>query len=107
MNTKICCDGDCEQGRYCPYGKQKGIVMTEGTRQWLLGMLTGALITGLIAVGISKIDRQQNPAAHVDMPKDIIQSYNMGLKDALKTNPPSMDLEQTCVNMWADKQPLR
>jgi hypothetical protein len=41
------------------------------------------------------------------MPKDVVQAYNMGLKDALRTNPPSLDLEQTCVNMWADKQPVR
>jgi hypothetical protein len=81
--------------------------MTEETKQWLLGMLTGVVLTTLIAIGISQISRQQNPVSYVDMPKDIIQAYNMGLKDALKTNPPSMDLEQTCVNMWADKQTIR
>ena len=81
--------------------------MTDGTKQWMLGVIVGVVLASLIAIGISKIARQQNPAAYVDMPRDIIQAYNMGLKDALKTNPPSMDLEQTCVNMWADKQPVR
>jgi len=81
--------------------------MTEGTKQWALGVVVGVVLTTLIAIGISQISRQQNPASHVEMPRDIIQAYNMGLKDALKTNPPSMDLEQTCVNMWADKQPVR
>ena len=81
--------------------------MSEGNKQWALGVVVGVVLTSLIAVGISKIDRQQNPAAYVEMPRDIIQAYNLGLQDALKTNPPSMDLEQTCVNMWADRQPVR
>jgi uncharacterized membrane protein len=81
--------------------------MTDGTKQWMLGVIVGVVLASLIAIGINKIAQQQNPAAYVDMPRDIIQAYNMGLKDALKTNPPSMDLEQTCVNMWADKQPVR
>jgi hypothetical protein len=77
------------------------------SNQWALGLVSGVVITSLIAIGISKINTQHNIVSAVDMPRDIIQAYNMGLKDALKTNPPSMDLEQTCVNMWADKQPLR
>jgi hypothetical protein len=81
--------------------------MTEETKQWMLGLVTGVVLTTLIAIGISQISRQQNPASYVEMPRDIIQAYNMGLKDALKTNPPSWDLEQTCLNMWADKQPVR
>ena len=100
-----CCDGECDQGRNCPY--RKGITMSEGNKQWALGVVVGVVLTSMIAVGISKIDRQQNPAAYVEMPRDIIQAYNLGLQDALKTNPPSMDLEQTCVNMWADRQPVR
>jgi len=64
--------------------------------------LVGVVLTTLIAIGISKM-QATSPA--VDMPKDVIEAYNMGLKDALKTNPPSMDLEQVCVNLWANKQP--
>ena len=81
--------------------------MTDGTKQWMLGVIVGVVLASLIAIGISKIARQQSPAAYVDMPRDIIQAYNMGLKDALKTNPASWDLEQTCLNLWADKQPVR
>ena len=99
----ICCEGECNQGRDCPLGKES--VMTEGNKQWGLGVLVGVVLTTLIAIGINKIEFN-NPPMEM-MPKDIIQAYNMGLKDALKTNPPSMDLEQTCVNMWADKQPVR
>jgi hypothetical protein len=102
MNTKICCNGDCNQGRDCPY---KGESMSEGTKQWMLGVIVGVVITSLIAIGVSKM-KAPEPSMHM-MPKDIIQAYNMGLKDALRTNPASWDLEQTCLNMWADKQPVR
>ena len=97
-----CCNGECNQGRDCPH---KGESMSEGTRQWMLGVIVGVVLTSLIAISLSKM-KANEPPMHM-MPKDIIESYNMGLKDALKTNPPSMDLEQTCVNMWADKQPVR
>ena len=80
--------------------------MTEGNKQWGLGVLVGVVLTSLIAIGVGKIKTQHNVVAGVDMPRDIIQAYNQGLKDALRTNPPSMDLEQVCVNMWANKQPL-
>jgi len=75
------------------------------TRQWALGLVVGVVLTSLIAIGINKM-RANEPPMEI-LPKTVIEAYNMGLKDALKTNPPSMDLEQTCVNMWANKQPLR
>ena len=79
--------------------------MTEGNKQWGLGVLVGVVLTSLIAIGISKMKFNDPPMEM--MPRDIIQAYNMGLKDALKTNPASWELEQTCLNMWADKQPVR
>ena len=79
--------------------------MTEGNKQWMLGVIVGVVLTSLIAIGLSKMKANEPPTEM--MPKTVIDAYNMGLKDALKTNPPSMDLEQTCVNMWADKQPVR
>ena len=75
--------------------------------QFTMGVVVGFVATALIAIGINKLHRAQMPQSYVEMPKDIIEAYNMGLKDALKTNPPSWDLEQTCLNMWADKQPVR
>jgi hypothetical protein len=74
-------------------------------KQWALGLAVGVVLTSLIAIGINKM-RANEPPMEI-LPKTVIEAYNMGLKDALKTNPPSMDLEQTCVNMWADKQPVR
>ena len=75
--------------------------------QFTMGVVVGFVATALIAIGINKLHRAQMPQSYVEMPKDIIQAYNMGLKDALKTNPASWELEQTCLNMWADKQPVR
>jgi hypothetical protein len=81
--------------------------MTEGNKQWALGVVVGVVLTSLIALGLNKLHKAQSPQSYVEMPRDIIQAYNMGLKDALKTNPASWDLEQTCLNLWADKQPVR
>ena len=75
------------------------------TKQWSLGVLVGVVLTSLIAIGISKMKSNEPPMEI--LPKSVIEAYNMGLKDAIKTNPPSMELEQTCVNMWANKQPVR
>lgn len=75
--------------------------------QFTMGVVVGFVATALIAVGMNKLHRAQMPQSYVEMPKDIIEAYNMGLKDALKTNPASWELEQTCLNMWADKQPVR
>ena len=79
--------------------------MSEGNKQWTLGVVVGVVLTSLIAISLSKM-KSPEPPMHM-MPKNIIEAYNMGLKDALRTNPASWELEQTCLNMWADKQPVR
>jgi hypothetical protein len=78
--------------------------MSEGNKQWMLGVITGVVVTSLIAIGLSKM-KANDPPMHM-MPKDIIQAYNMGLKDALRTNPVSLELDQTCLSLWANKQPM-
>ena len=37
---------------------------------------------------------------------ELIDVYKRGQSDALRTNPVSMELEQACLNIWANKQPL-
>jgi len=74
-------------------------------KQWGLGVVVGVVLTSLIAISISKM-RVNEPSMEM-MPRTVIEAYNMGLKDALKTNPASWSLEQTCLNMWADKQPVK
>ena len=76
--------------------------MRQGT--YWLGAFFGAIVMLLCALIVDRLTEQPYP---VQMPHDVISAYNMGIKDALKTNPPSMELEQTCLNMWADKQPVR
>jgi hypothetical protein len=92
-----CCNGDCNQGRDCPY--RGTITMSEGNKQWGLGMVAGVIITSLIAIALSKMQ----PVQQVEMPKDVITAYNMGIKDALRTNPPSSDLEMSCLELWGKK----
>ena len=73
--------------------------------QFTMGGVVGGVAVALIFIGINKMKANDPPMEM--MPQDIIQAYNMGLKDALKTNPASWDLEQTCLNMWANAQPVR
>jgi hypothetical protein len=74
-------------------------------RFWI-GTMFGMFVMLLVVLVYSKLAEQPD-ASQLTMPKDVVESYRMGLKDALRTNPPSLELEQTCLNMWADKQPVR
>ena len=38
--------------------------------------------------------------------EELISIYKRGVRDALKTNPVSFELEQTCLEVWANKQPI-
>ena len=38
--------------------------------------------------------------------EELISIYKRGKADALKTNPVSFELEQTCLEVWANKQPM-
>jgi hypothetical protein len=70
------------------------------------GFVLGLFSMLFLVLAIDRMTDSPDPS-QLTMPKDIVQAYNMGIKDALKTNPPSLDLEQTCVSMWADKQPVK
>jgi hypothetical protein len=35
----------------------------------------------------------------------VISTWKAGYRDALRTNPASWQLEQTCLEVWANKQP--
>jgi hypothetical protein len=71
--------------------------------QFWMGAIFGMVIMFLITLGVSRIV-EKDVVSQVQMPQDIISSYNMGIKDALRTNPPSQDLEQACLELWANKQ---
>jgi hypothetical protein len=59
-----------------------------------------------LVLAIGRMTDDDMPS-QLTMPKDVVEAYRMGLKDAMKTNPPSLELEQTCLNMWAEKQPVK
>lgn len=89
-----------------PYEVEMPDQPTDTLRQgtYWLGAFFGAVVMLLCALIVDRLTEEPYP---VQMPRDIIEAYNMGVKDALKTNPPSLELEETCVSMWADKQPVR
>ena len=37
--------------------------------------------------------------------EELITIYKRGAKDALSTNPVNFELEQACLEVWANKQP--
>ena len=38
--------------------------------------------------------------------EELINVYQRGAKDALSTNPVNFELEQACLEVWANKQPV-
>lgn len=36
---------------------------------------------------------------------DVIRAYKLGRVDALSTNPVSYELEEVCLQVWANRQP--
>ena len=53
------------------------------------------------------MDEPVQPVVAKATPDQIIQAYNRGIDDALKTNPSSWALEQSCLEIWANQQPTR
>jgi hypothetical protein len=69
---------------------------------WFVGFAMGLLTL----LAYEKLNKDSLP--EVDIPitsNDIVEAYKSGKKDALRTNVPSMELEQACVSLWAQKQP--
>lgn len=74
-------------------GFMKGAV---GFTMGLLTVLAYQRITGEQIVLESRID-----------PSTVISTWKAGYRDALRTNPASWELEQTCLEVWANKQPTQ
>jgi len=68
---------------------------------WLVGFTMGLLVV----LAYQKVTEEpmiiNTKTARAD---ELIDSYNRGRADALKTNPVSFDLEQSCLEVWANKQ---
>jgi hypothetical protein len=71
---------------------------------WLLGFTMGLLtVLAWQRVMSEPLILPDNEATRAE---ELISIYKRGIKDALKTNPVSMDLEQACLEIWANKQPV-
>ena len=74
---------------------------------WLLGFVMGLLI----AAGYNRIvdineEKKRLEEARIDLKVPyILDAYRSGRLDALRTNPVSFELEQTCLEVWSNKQP--
>ena len=81
-------------------------ILPVGTRQtYWSGFALGALTVTLVSLSMAKlIDTQAKPVESLSEPGDIVKAYKLGITDALKTNPPSWQLEETCLEVWSNKQ---
>ena len=69
---------------------------------WFVGFAMGLLTL----LAYEKL--QEDPPPDVDIPitaNDIVEAYKAGKRDVLRTNVPSMELEQACLTLWSQKQP--
>ena len=72
------------------------------------GFFLGMMVMLLVVLIVDRLnDKAEQMPTSLMMPKDVVEAYRMGLKDAVRTNPPSLELEQTCMNMWAERQPVK
>jgi hypothetical protein len=71
---------------------------------WALGFAIGVMTV----IGVDKIIQRDILPPHSEAVRadELISIYKRGVKDALKTNPVSFELEQTCLEVWANKQPV-
>lgn len=69
---------------------------------WFVGFAMGLLTL----LAYEKL--QEDPPPEIDIPitaNDIVEAYKAGKRDVLRTNVPSMELEQACLTLWSQKQP--
>ena len=71
---------------------------------WALGFAMGIMTI----IGADKIIERDILPQHAEAVRadELISIYKRGVKDALKTNPVSFELDQTCLEVWASKQPV-
>ena len=71
---------------------------------WLLGFTVGIL--AVLAWQRVMSEPLILPDTEATRAEELISIYKRGIKDALRTNPVSMDLEQACLEIWANRQPV-
>jgi len=85
--------------------KTKGEHMIE--QKIAIGAL-GFTIGDMSVIAVDKIVERTvlPPHGEAARAEELISIYKRGVKDALKTNPVSFELDQTCLEVWANKQPV-
>jgi hypothetical protein len=76
---------------------------TEKSAFWR-GCMVGGVFMLLTSVAAGRLFETQVVEVASLIPKDVIDAYNTGRADALRTNPISADLEMTCLELWNRKQ---
>lgn len=71
---------------------------------WLLGFTMGLL--SVLAYQKVMSEPFIMPDMEATRAEELINIYKRGQRDALRTNPVSFELEQTCLEVWANKQPI-
>ena len=71
---------------------------------WLLGFVIGILTV----LSWQKIMSEPYITQDTETTRaeELISIYKRGQADALRTNPVSFELEQVCLEVWANKQPV-
>ena len=72
---------------------------------FLAGVVFGALF--VLAAQRLFAPEPELPTIQKTPASSIVEAYRMGLTDAVKTNPPSWQLEEACLEVWANKQPTQ
>ncbi len=70
---------------------------------WLLGFVIGILTVLAWQKVMSEPVVADSDSIRAE---ELITIYKRGAKDALSTNPVNFELEQTCLEVWANKQPV-
>jgi hypothetical protein len=73
---------------------------------WLLGFVIGILTVLAWQRVMNEPLLQSDSEATRAEELELISIYKRGVRDALKTNPVSFELEQVCLEVWANKQPV-
>jgi hypothetical protein len=71
---------------------------------WLLGFVIGILT--VLAWQRVMGEPLSVPDSEAARAEELISIYKRGVKDALKTNPVNFELEQACLEVWANKRPV-
>jgi hypothetical protein len=71
---------------------------------WLLGFVIGILT--VLAWQRVMSEPLSAPDSGATRAEELISIYKRGAKDALSTNPVNFELEQACLEVWANKRPV-